>query len=188
MLHEATSPISSFYCNMICCTAMFQIITAEATCSHWLPIFSQYRDRLSYCLKRTFRAGAHLAGFQEHNSRTDPFAKRTTFLCARWTYKARYLSKRSSQNKAFCHERGMSRSYPKFPRSTHETRGTMTPSFGDEEQFAFSDSGSPTEVQVTCVSGISNNTYCSKFICSVWRTSGENLNSASFWEFVMKGS
>ena len=30
---------SSFYCNMICFTAMFQIITAEATCSPRLPLY-----------------------------------------------------------------------------------------------------------------------------------------------------
>ena len=167
---------------------MFQIITAEATCSHWLPIFSQCRDRLRYCLKRTFRAGAHLAGFREHNSRTDPFVKRTKSLCARCTYKARYLSKRSSQknsilsrarNVAFLSQ--VSAVYPWNARDHN-------PHFGDKEQFAFSDSGFPTEVQLTCVSALSNNTYCSKCICSVWRTSGENLNSASFWEFVMKGS
>ena len=29
-----------FYCNMICFTAVFKIITAVATCSYWLPILS----------------------------------------------------------------------------------------------------------------------------------------------------
>ena len=40
---------------------------------------------------RTFRAWAYLAGFEEYNSRNHPSGKRSAYLYARWTYKARYL-------------------------------------------------------------------------------------------------
>ena len=40
---------------------------------------------------RTFRAWAYFAGFEEYNSRNHPLVKRSAYLYARWTYKARYL-------------------------------------------------------------------------------------------------
>ena len=43
-----------FYCNMICFTAVFKIITAVATCSYWLPIFS-----LCFCPEP--REGKHVS-------------------------------------------------------------------------------------------------------------------------------
>ena len=72
------------------CNVLTSKITAEATC-----------DRLSCYPTRTFRAWAYLAGFEEYNSRTDPFGKRSTSLYARWTFMARYLPK-------LCHQRAMS--------------------------------------------------------------------------------
>ena len=95
---------------------------------------------------RMFRAWAYLAGFQEYKSRTDPFGKRSASLYARWTYKARYLAKLSSQKTEFCHQRAMSRSPsrspPQFPWSTHGTPGTMTPLLA-RKFVAFYDSGFP---------------------------------------------
>ena len=72
------------------CNVLTSKITAEATC-----------DRLSCYPTRTFRAWAYLAGFEEYNSRTDPFGKRSTSLYARWTFMARYLPN-------LCHRRAMS--------------------------------------------------------------------------------
>ena len=43
-----------FYCNMICFTAVFKIITAVATWSYWLPIFS-----LCFCSEP--REGKHVS-------------------------------------------------------------------------------------------------------------------------------
>ena len=126
--------LRSFYCNM-------NVLHAVR-----LPIFCH---RLSCYLTRTFRAWAYLAGFQEYNSRSDPFGKRLTSLYARWTNKARYLP-----HHIFCDERAMLRCRPQLPRSTHGTPGTITlyphhplppPPFSDKEQFPFSDSGFPSE-------------------------------------------
>lgn len=48
-------------------------------------------------LLRMLQAWAYPADFQEYNLRTDPFGKRWTSLNARWTYRAWYLQKLSSQ-------------------------------------------------------------------------------------------
>ena len=120
--------LRSFYCNM-------NVLHAVR-----LPIFCH---RLSCYLTSTFRAWAYLAGFQEYNSRSDPFGKRSTSLYARWTNKARYLP-----HHIFCDERAMLRCRPQLPRSTHGTPGTMTPLLA-RKSVAFYDSGSPyTEARV----------------------------------------
>ena len=71
-----------FYCNFLNNNSRTHMQSLPA-------YFFQYRDRLSCYLTRTFRSWAYLAGFQEYNSRTDPFGKWSISLYARWTYKAR---------------------------------------------------------------------------------------------------
>ena len=126
--------LRSFYCSM-------NVLHAVR-----LPIFCH---RLSCYLTSTFRAWAYLAGFQEYNSRTDPFGKRSTSLYAKGTYKARYLPERSSQNTEFCYKGTMPRFRSQFPRSTQGTPQDHDSPFDDKNGFAFFDSGFPAEAWVT---------------------------------------
>ena len=127
---------SSFYCNLICFTAMFWTITAEATWSHWLSIFvSTAIDSVNVVISReSFEHELTWMAFK--NITWGPtLSEKDWYLCTRDE-----CIRRDTCQRFLPKTRASSR--PQFPRSKHGTPGTMRPLLA-RKSVAFYDSGFP---------------------------------------------